>query len=260
VPSTTVSYQLIAADMARTLKRTAAAPVVARDSAYYLANIEKVKSIDDFLGNDRLFSYAMRAFGLGDMGYAKAFMRKALEGDIDDEDSFANKLSDKRYRDFVETFNFHRLNEATTTFGRARQGTVDRYVRQTLEENAGAQNEGVRLALYFERKAPKLANVYEILGDPALLKVVQTALGIPAAVGMAQIDVQAKMIEARLDVADLKDPAELDKFLKRFTSLWEVSNPSQAAVSPAILIGQPREAGIGINLLAALQGLKLGGP
>jgi hypothetical protein len=118
----------------------------------------------------------------------------------------------------------------------------------------------VRLALYFERKAPKLTNVFEILADPALLKVVQTALGIPAAAGMAQIDVQAKMIEARFDVADLKDPAELDNFLKRFTSLWEVSNPSQAAMSPAILIGQPREAGIGINLLSALQGLKLGGP
>jgi len=41
----------------------------------------------------------------------------------------------------------------TTIFDRTRQGTVDAYVRQTLEEDAGARNEGVRLALYFNRKA-----------------------------------------------------------------------------------------------------------
>ena len=112
-----------------------------------------MKSIDDFLADDRLFTYAMKAFGLGDMAYAKAFMRKVLEGGIDANESFANSLADKRYRDFAETFNFARYGEATTVFTRAGQGTVDNYVRQALEENAGAQNEGVRLALYFQRKA-----------------------------------------------------------------------------------------------------------
>jgi hypothetical protein len=259
VLSTTASYQLLAADLPRTLKRTAAQPVVARESEYYLANIGKVKSVEDFLANDRLFTYAMKAFGLGDMSYAKAFMRKAMEGGIDAEDSFANSLSDKRYRDFVTAFNFNRVGEATTTFTRAQQGAVDRYVRQALEENAGAENEGVRLALYFERKALTLKSIYDVLADPALLKVVQTALGIPAEAGMASIDAQAKMISARLDVADLADPEKLETFIKRFTSLWELSNPSQPAATPAMLISQPRELGIGADILSALQGLKLGG-
>jgi hypothetical protein len=259
VLSTTASYQLLAADLPRTLKRTAAQPVVARESEYYLANIGKVKSIEDFLANDRLFTYAMKAFGLGDMSYAKAFMRKAMEGGIDAEDSFANTLSDKRYRDFVTAFNFNRFGEATTTFTRAQHGAVDRYVRQALEENAGAENEGVRLALYFERKAPTLKSIYDVLADPALLEVVQTALGIPAVTAMASIDVQAKMISARLEVADLADPEKLETFIKRFTSLWEVRNPSQPAATPAMLISQPRELGIGADILSALQGLKLGG-
>ena len=54
------------------------------------------------------------------------------------------------------------------------------HIRQTLEEEAGAKNEGVRLALYFERKASGVKSAYGILADAALLKVVQTALGIPA--------------------------------------------------------------------------------
>ena len=201
----------------------------------------------------------MKAFGLGDMVYAKAFMRKVLEGGIDASDSFANSLSDQRYRDFATTFNFARYGETATVFSRAQQGTVDNYVRQTLEESAGAQNEGVRLALYFQRKAEKIDKAYDILADPALLKVVQTALGIPAEAGAQDIDKQAALIESKLDVEDLKDPEKLDTFLTRFTSLYELER-EPATLSPSlILIARPTEAGIGPELLLSLQNLKLGG-
>lgn len=259
VLTTTASYRLLAGDMTKSLERAASTPSVERDSARYLERIEKIKSIDDFLSDDRVYTYAMKAFGLGDMVYAKAFMRKALEGGIDDKDSFANSLSDKRYRDFVETFNFARYGETTTVFTRTGQGTVDKYVRQTLEESAGEQNQGVRLALYFQRKAASIDDAYDILADPALLKVVQTALSIPPESGTMDIDRQAALISSRLDLADLKDPAKLAAFLTRFTSLWEIQNPATTASPATLLIGRPVEAGIGGDLLLSLQNLKLGG-
>lgn len=177
--STLTSYQMITKNLTRSLERTAAEPQVSRDAKYYLENIEKVKSIDDFLGDQRIYSFAMKAFGLDDMVYAKAYMRKVLTEGTDDRTSFANKLTDKRFYDFAKTFNFARYGETTTTFTATRQGTVDRYVRQQLEKTAGASNDGVRLALYFARKAPDLRSVYGILADKAMLTVVQTALGIP---------------------------------------------------------------------------------
>ncbi len=80
--NTMTSYQLIAKDLPRSLARVSKEPLVQRDSDYYLKNIGKVKSIDDFMKNDRLYKYAMKAFGLEDMAYAKAFIRKVLtEGD-----------------------------------------------------------------------------------------------------------------------------------------------------------------------------------
>ena len=82
--STAVGYKLIASDLTAALERTASQPNVERDSAYYLANITSIKSVDDFIGNDRIFKYAMKAFGLEDMDYAKAFMRKMLNEGIDD--------------------------------------------------------------------------------------------------------------------------------------------------------------------------------
>lgn len=257
----TANFRLITENITRTLERTASKPDVERQSEYYLENIGKVKTIDDFLSNTRLFTYAMKAHGLSDMTYAKAFMRKVLEEGIAKSDSFANSLVDKRYREFAETFNFAATGTATTSFDKTQQGTVDKYLRQTLEEDAGAEDEGVRLALYFQRKAEGITSVYQLLADPALLKVTQTVLGLSEATGAIDIDKQAAMISARLDVADLKDPAKLDKFLNRFTGLWEAQKaPEFAANSSAtMLIGGGAQFGISSNILASLQNLRLGG-
>ena len=79
---------------------------VSRNAAYYKENIGKVKTVDDFLKNDRLYQYAMKAYGLEDMTYAKAFMKKVLQSDLSDPNSYANKLVDKRYREFAAAFSF----------------------------------------------------------------------------------------------------------------------------------------------------------
>jgi hypothetical protein len=260
VLSATVNYRLLTENMTKTLERTAAKPDVARLTERYLEKVGQIKSIDAFLANDEVFTYAMKAHGLSDMTYAKAFMRKALEEGTDKSEAFVNKLVDKRYKEFVETFNFVRFGTATTSFERTQQGTVDKYLRQTVEEDAGAQDEGVRLALYFQRKAPSVTNVYGLLGDPALLKVTQTVLGLSEATGAMDIDKQAALIGKRLKVEDLKDPQKLDKLLNRFTSLWEVQKGITAGPGSATLaLFGGAQIGINSSILASLQNLRLGG-
>ena len=254
--STPIGYKLIASDLTAALKRTATQPNVQRDSEYYLANITKIKSIDDFIKDDRIFKYAMKAFGLEDMDYAKAFMRKVLAEGIDDPQSFANSLTDTRYRDFAETFNFKRYTTGATVFDRAQQGTVDRYVRQTLEVDAGRSNEGVRLALYFQRKAEGVETPFHLMADRALLKVTQVALGIPESTGTMDIDRQAELIAKKLDIEDLKEPAKLDKFLERFTALWELENPTTAPSAGIAQLVDGSFGGIGQDLLQQIQNVR----
>ena len=255
--STYASYAAITRDLGQSLKRVQSQPTVERDTQYYLENIEKVKNIDDFVNDRRLFGYAMKAFGLADMTYAKAFMVKVLKEGIDDSESFANSLSDQKYKAFAETFNFARFGETTTIFEKTRQGTVDRYVRQTLEEDAGVSNEGVRLALYFERKAPDIKTMYGVLADGALSKVVRTSLGLPESFAMLDIDKQVEYLEKKIDIEDFKDPEALSKFLTRFTSMWEISNPTASPISNmTVLFGQPTEFGISTDVLLTLQRLK----
>jgi Protein of unknown function (DUF1217) len=262
VLTTLAGYTSIASDLPRSLDNVAAKPQVSRETEYYLSHIEDVKSVDDFLADRRLFAYAMKAFGLGDLTYAKALMRKVLVEGVDQTDSLANTLTDQRYREFAEAFNFARYGDTTTIFDRTRQGTVDRYLRQTLEEDAGGQNEGVRLALYFARKAQDITSPYDILADVALLKVAQTALGIPPATSAIDVDKQAEMLTKKLNIDDLQDPDKVATFLKRFASLWDLNNGSSSGSSgsSSVLFAQPLELGIGGDLLASLQNLKLGGP
>lgn len=255
--STPIGYKIIASDMTAALQRTSEQPVVQRESEYYLETIKNIKTVDDFLANDRVFKYAMKAHGLQDMDYAKAFMRKVLKEGIDNPQSFANKLSDTKYREFAETFNFARHGTTATIFEKARQGTVDRYTRQTLEMDAGASNEGVRLALYFERKVASVTTPLHLLADRALLKVTQIALGIPEAAATMDIDRQVEMISKKLDIEDLKDPEKLDKFIGRFTALWELENPTTTAASSGItqLFGGYDNT-IGYDLLTQMQNIR----
>jgi hypothetical protein len=257
--TTYTSYQLITKDLQKSLDRAAASPVTARETKYYLENIGKVKSIDDFLGNYKLYSYAMKAHGLEDMTYAKAFMRKVLTEGIDSKDTFANRLSDKRYKEFAAAFNFARYGELTTSFSQAGQGTVDKYIRQKLETTAGEDDQGVRLALYFARKAPEIKSAFEILADPALLEVVQTAFDIPKEVGSGSIDAQAAMIKKRLDLDSLKNPKEVERFLKRFAIMWDAKNNQTTNPVLTLFTGASPTSSLDMDAVISLQNIKRGG-
>lgn len=253
---TLTSYRLIAASPEKSLAAVAKSPVVARETAYYEANIAKIKSIDDFMADRRIYAYALQAFGMGDLAASKALVRKVLEGGIDDQRSLANSLADPRFREFAETFNFARYGSATTSFSRTQAGIVDRYMRATLEENAGQDNEGVRLALYFQRKAPAITSIYQILGDKALYKVVETALSLPASLPAIGVEKQAAFIATKLDLDSLKDSASIEKFLERFANLWDLAG-SPAASSPELQLFQISGAtGIAADTLASIQSLQ----
>jgi hypothetical protein len=258
--STIADYQRISGNMTRSLTLTAKKPDVSRETAYYLANIGKVTNIDGFLKDYRLFSYAMKAHGLNDMIYAKAFMRKVLTEGISNSTSFANKLSDPRHREFAKTFNFAALGSNATQTTAAQSGTATQYVQQVMEEDAGDRNEGVRLALYFTRKASSITNVFQILADKALIKVVQTALGLSPTVSSADIDKQASMLSKMINISDFKDPTKVNRFAQRFAAMWDASQASNGTSNnPAlILIGQPTATGLDSDMLSKLQSIRLG--
>ncbi len=257
--STSTAYHLIANNLDRSLEIQSKQPSVALESAYYLKNIGNIKSIDDFLKDTRLFNFAMKAFGLEDMAYAKGLVRKMLTDGVDDSSSLANRIDDPKFLAFAKTFNFKRDGEAATSTTAAQQGVVDMYVRQTLEVASGTDDEGVRLALYFQRMAPTITSFYAILADPALTQVVKTALGLPDAMASADIDEQVAALSARMSLDDLKDPAKLDKFITRFAAAYDATDTSTADPILALFDNSTTTPTLDLDLIMTLKNLKYGG-
>lgn len=91
--STYFSYSYITRNLKQSLTRVEQQQDVAREAAYYKAHIGKVKSVDDFMKDYRLYHYATKAYGLEDMAYAKAFMKKVLESDLSDATALSTSWS-----------------------------------------------------------------------------------------------------------------------------------------------------------------------
>jgi hypothetical protein len=252
------TYKNLTANQTRSLQQVASQPANAREIAYFKANIGNIKTVDDFVGNTRIFNFAMQAFGLQDMAYAKAFMKKALNGGVSSSDSFANKLSDTRFRNFVSAFNFAAKGAATTSSATLVQTTVDKYTESKFEQQAGDQSDGLRLALNFKAQIGSVSSVYGILGNAALYQVVRTTLNLPQAMSSVDIDKQAKIIGDKFSLTDMKDPKKLDAFLTRFVATYDMQNTDTSSTDSGSVLSlfNSGSTGVDMNTLLALQSIK----
>ena len=252
------TYKTMTANETRSLQQVASQPANAREIAYFKANIGKIKSIDDFMANTRIYNFALQAYGLKDMAYAKAFIKKALTEGVATSTTFANKLSDTRFKTFVSAFNFAANGASTTTSTTVTQGTVDKYTESMFEQQAGDQSEGLRLALNFKSQITSVSSIYGILGNSALYQVVRTTLGLPTAMSSVDIDKQAKIIGDKFSLADMKDSKKLDSFVTRFLANYDMQNTDTSSSSSGSVASlfTSGTTGVDINTLLALQSIK----
>lgn len=259
--SVATSYRLISSNIDRSLAITASQGSVKLESEYYVKNARNVSSLDEFLADTRLFTFAMKAFGLEDMAFARGYMRKILEEGMSDPASLGNRTSDLRIQEFARAFDFESFGSATMQREKTGQAVVDRYVRQTMEVDAGQlDGEGVRLALYFERMGGTIDNAYDILADKALGQVVRTALGLPPEFAAADIDKQAATLAEKLDFADFSDEDALRRFLTRFTAMWDATQTvSRDPILNLFAVGGTTPQTVSLELALSLSSLRLGG-
>ena len=210
---------------------------------YFAKGMAKVKSLDDFLDDSRLTDLVLKANNLDPKDYDKATLKKIFTSDPDDKKSYLNDKADARFKDIVAAFNFDKDGNLT----RAKIGTIqnkaseDRtqqlYLQQTMKTQEGETNDGVRLALYFSRKASSITSIYSILGDRALYQVITTAYSLPSQISGMDVAKQADLINRFVKLEDLQDPKKVDKLLRRFTAMYDVQNNTQQSPALQILSG-----------------------
>jgi hypothetical protein len=232
-----------------------------KEVGYYREKMGTLETADQLLADRRLLDFMLVAERIDPKSITTDYLKKIFKSDLKDPKSFANTEKDPRFRALAGSFNFDaKGNISATTHqpiqnNRSLMETRDKYVRQKLEERAGEENSGVRLALYFKRMAGGISSAYDILADKALSEVTRTALGIPAETANAKVDAQAKMIEKRLKIKDLQDPKKVEKLVNRFLMTFEANNSGS---DPRIALFRQGSASISGNTLATLAQLRSG--
>lgn len=244
VAQTVINRSLTIAAYQATLKSDSASHAQGQaDTAYYQSKIGAVHSIDDLLNDQRLVGIIEKAYGVDKDKISISTLREVLTSSVSDPKSAAAKLG-PHYVSLANAFNF----TPAGTIARDPAGpqtaknlslTDQAYARQTLSDQVGEQNPGTSLAMYFASKAPTLSDPYQILADKKLLSVVKTALSLPNLGNGSDIDVQAKTIKNKLNLADLQDPKKLDKFLSRFAVLYDMNANSPTAQSNTVDVSKP---------------------
>jgi hypothetical protein len=200
------------------------------EAVYYRTQLQSLETVDQLLADVRLKNVLLVAEGLRPVDVSNEMLRAVLTSDLDDPDSFANQQSDIGFQKVAGSFNFDADGFIRSESGRSVQnerGLVETqrlYLTQAIEEEAGQESLGARLALYFERMAPTVTSNYEILADDALAQFVRTAFSISQETASSDIDKQKAMLDRYLDVDDLLDPEKLESLIQRFLALYDLDN------------------------------------
>ena len=108
---------------------------------------------------------------------------------MSDPDSFANKLHDKRYAEFVSTYNFEKYGEKATVFNRAQHDAPTNFASSvvigTLDSGFGFVEDEVG---YYVSSISNVESIDDLMADSRLLYVAMGAFGLELEDGDAGAD------------------------------------------------------------------------
>lgn len=231
-----VGLALVDATRDRQLEMIRDEPRHARAIEAFRERIADIDSAEKLVEDQELFAFVMRAFDLEDQIFGKAMIRRMLESDIDDPKALVNRLTDPRLREMYKELDFGPggVGNTNTTKASWREAMVARFVERQFINTQAEQNETVGTVLEIRRKAASITGPFEILRDAGTFQFFRRALGLPDAMAQIDIDRQAAILTEKLDFDDLKDPAKLDRLIRRYVAITEALDGSAAANNAAV--------------------------
>ena len=200
-------------------------PQHAREIAYFMENIENVETVDDLIGDYRLYSFVMKAYDLEDQIFGKAMMKKVLQSDINDRGALVNRLTDDRFETLYNAMGFSDGGKANsnTSDDDWKAKIVAAYVDTTYVNAKSEDNEALGTVLEFRRKAAEVRTVFDLLKDRDLAEFARTALGLPDAIAGGDIDKQAQLIASRIEIGRLGDPEYVESLVQKYVAITDAT-------------------------------------
>jgi hypothetical protein len=204
--------------------------LVERDTAYFEANVGKVRTAEELVSDYRLLKVALGAFGLDDDINSKFFIRKVLEEGTLSDDAFSNKLADKRYHAMSKAFGFD-LSPPLSALSDFGAKITAAYKDRQFEVAVGEQDQNLRLVMGFDRELQTIATNgssensmwFTIMATQPVRKVFEAAFNLPLAVGTLDIDRQLEIFKEKAEAffgtsnpADFLDGETQEELTRRF--------------------------------------------
>ena len=219
-----------------------------RDTDYFRENIEAVTTAEELVSDRRLLTVALGAFGLEDDINNKYFIQKMLEEGTTNDDAFANRFADSRYRELSAAFGLGPGELRLNTLSGFADRMIDDFERRSFEVAVGEQNETMRIALNAEREFADLSfsqasdagKWFTLMGKPPMRSLFETVFQLPSSFGQIDIDQQQEIFAERSsqvfgtsDPADFNEPELQEQLITRYTALTQLESSNGAQFSAA---------------------------
>ena len=144
-------------------------------------------------------------------------MQKALLADPADPKGLLASL-DRRFAAAAKTLDLRAKGLDALKDPALQKQLTDGYVEYQYRIGLDDRNAGLSDALYFLKNAASQKDIYGILGNSVMRRVVTGALGLPAGIAVQSVETQARAVTTRLKLADLQDPKKVQQLAQRYVT------------------------------------------
>ena len=205
-------------------------PVTVTALKQFETAIAKAKDVKTALQDPRVLAVLLPGLGLSDQVAYPGLVQKALLADPTDPKGLLASL-DSRFAAAAKTLDLRNKGLAGLKDPALQKTLTDGYVQYQYQTGLDAANPGISDALYFLKTAKGETNIYNILGNSVLRRVVTGALGLPDAMVVQSVETQARAVTARLKLSDLQDPRKLEKLAERYVIAAAGSSTGRSTLS-----------------------------
>ncbi|WP_198372426.1 DUF1217 domain-containing protein [Roseomonas rosulenta] len=213
---------------AKGIARETKDPVTLTALAQFRVALDKAGSIEQALQDPRILKVVMPALGLPDQAGNPGLVRRALLSDPADAKGLAAQLG-ATWKAAAATLGVHATGLDGLRDPAMVQRLSDAFLKYQYRSGLDEEQAGLSDALYFLEAARTAEDVFDVLGDPVLRRVVTGALGLPDQLAVQSVEAQGRAVTSRLKVATLQDDRAVRKLAERY--LIAAANSAGAAAA-----------------------------
>ena len=201
------------------------------------------------LQNYRALQVVLGAFNMSGMINEQGLLKQLMTQNPAAPNSLVQQLANPTYLNFAKVM--ANWNPPPLSNPQTLASITQQYETNQFEASAGQQSPGMQAALYFTRTIGAVTTIPEILADPTLLNVAETALGLPVQFGLLNYNQQVNILSTSLDLTKFQNPSYVNQFVQKFLVLNQ-ENPQTPAPPATVsdLIGGGASGGGILSLFA----------